>query len=986
MSQRLQRYRIDEQIGEGAMGEVFRAYDTQTERDVAIKMLPARTLQGQRLERFKLEARTIARMEHPFVVPLYDYSLPDGDEPPFLVMRYMKGGSLADKIRQGRLHSDEVAQITRRIAAALDAAHERGLVHRDLKPGNILLDENGYSYLADFGIVKDIAADESLTQGGQPGTAHYMSPEQIMGKQIDGRSDVYALGVLAFEMLTGVQPFRGNLNTIFQAHIHEDVPRVYDYVEHLPDEVDAVLRRAMAKDPDDRFPRASHMAYELEAALQSPSAYMRVRDALESGEKAEPFEPLFAEVPSASEPPVSDTTPSLILPPTVESPQTRRWQLLAAGLGIGLLVVLTLFGLNIFNGDRGGTATPVRTQAGQTAVTAALEPIATTAVAEATPNPEFIAILQQADSAVVEVDGSLERIPESGRVPFQPPLLFQSSNEPVRLLLPNLVIAILDTNTSLIVETAPTNGGETIIRLEQGRLLVKSPTLPVRVYHEVGFQADLMAGSIGVGFDRVAEQWEVDCLEGICQVAQAGQEEPFSLDEGLYSVFSANETVATPSSARYFIFNNLESTIPQPSATPTYTSTSTTTITPTPTPSRTPTVEGDRGPEEIVLGQSVNGNEISVTRFGDGPNAVLFVGGIHSGYAPNTVALAQELIDYFSQNLTAVPPSVTLYIMPNLSPDNPTTPGLLPGRLNANGVDINRNWDCRWQQTTEILGEEVVFGGGSQIFSEPETQILKSFIEETEPAAVLFWGATGGTGRVAPGVCDGISRASVPLTQYYGQGAGYDFFTNLEVNANDDLNGDVSNWLDKIGIPAAFVLLPSFLEADLQRELGGVLSVLTAVAQPAKLQQTPTPESCTIAVNPAWATLYAENRFRLGCATSEVLRPQTVWQQFAGGRMLWRGDDDSVTVLYNNGTIDYFIVDDPALADFRVSDLIKGAIGFVHTSESWVATQLGQPVAEEMEAADVTIQDFSNGFVISWNDNGLQTNLILLQANQWQTP
>lgn len=265
------------------MGEVFHAYDTQTERDVAIKMLPPRMLQGQRLKRFKLEARTIARIEHPFVVPLYDYSVPDTDEQPFLVMRYMRGGTLGDKIAQGRLHSDEVAQITRRIAAALDVAHERNLVHRDLKPSNILLDQNGYSYLADFGIVKDMGVEDELTDGGQPGTAPYMSPEQITGKMIDGRSDIYSLGVLVFEMLTGVKPFQGNLNTIFQAHIYEDVPKLYNYVQNIPDEVDDVLRRAMAKNPEDRYRKASQMAQELEAALKSPLAYMRARSASELG-------------------------------------------------------------------------------------------------------------------------------------------------------------------------------------------------------------------------------------------------------------------------------------------------------------------------------------------------------------------------------------------------------------------------------------------------------------------------------------------------------------------------------------------------------------------------------------------------------------------------------------------------------------------------------------------------------------------------------
>lgn len=284
------------------MGEVFHAFDTQTEREVAIKMLPTRMLRGQRLKRFQLEARTIARLEHPFVVPLYDYSVPDTDETPFLVMRYMRGGTLADKITQGRLHSDEVAQITRRIADALDVAHARGLVHRDLKPGNILLDQNGYSYLADFGIVKDMGVEEELTDGGQPGTAHYMSPEQITGKMIDGRSDIYSLGVLVFEMLTGEKPFQGNLNTIFQAHIFEDVPRLHNYLPNIPDEVNDVLRRAMAKKPEDRYRQAGQMAQELEAALKSPLAYIRARSVTEN---ALPTPPSAPEQPQVRPEPLS---------------------------------------------------------------------------------------------------------------------------------------------------------------------------------------------------------------------------------------------------------------------------------------------------------------------------------------------------------------------------------------------------------------------------------------------------------------------------------------------------------------------------------------------------------------------------------------------------------------------------------------------------------------------------------------------------------
>ncbi len=260
------------------MGEVYKAYDTRTERDVAIKVLPANSLRGQRRARFQREARTIARLEHPFVVPLYDFHLPeDPDEQPFLVMRYMTGGTLADKIRRGRLPKEEVVQIIRRIGQALDAAHKRNLVHRDIKPGNILLDDDGYAYLADFGIVKDSAAQESLTGEGQPGTVPYMSPEQIKGEELDGRSDIYALGVVVFEMLTGSLPYGGNLAMIYQGHLNEPIPSVFLHVDDLPDEVDEILRKAMAKNPVDRFRKAEHLARLLEAALQSPTAYMTSR-------------------------------------------------------------------------------------------------------------------------------------------------------------------------------------------------------------------------------------------------------------------------------------------------------------------------------------------------------------------------------------------------------------------------------------------------------------------------------------------------------------------------------------------------------------------------------------------------------------------------------------------------------------------------------------------------------------------------------------
>ncbi|MCA9946222.1 MAG: protein kinase, partial [Anaerolineales bacterium] len=823
MAKKLERYIIGDSIGRGAMGEVFKAYDTQTERDVAIKMLPAHNLQGEYLKRFKLEARTVARLEHAFIVPLYDFSLPEGDDPPFLVMRYMTGGTLAEKIRKGPMPGDEVYQITRRIASALDAAHERGLVHRDLKPGNILLDQNEYAYLADFGIVKDTKADESLTRGAQVGTSLYMSPEQIVGDELDHRSDIYALGVVVFEMLAGRPPFTGNMHTIFQGHLVEEIPRVYSFVDGVPFEVDDVLRKAMAKKPQDRYARASQMAKALEAALQSPSTFERVQHDL--AEAAEDFE--FKPLPEPDED-VPDTVRSATLPETVKSPQARYWQLLAGGLGLILVLVLGILGFNWLNRPD-VTLTPDQTTVQTISLQASPSP--------PSPIPDMILVLQTDSSAVWKNGDTLEQLPENGRIPFRNPILVQSGQGRIELLLPNFVRIILDANTTLRVETAENDEGDSVLELQKGRILVKSDT-PVQIYHQEGFQADLIVGTIGIEVNQTATVWQVDCLTGMCRLSQEEKEDqegqqadPVELIQGQSAKLSEDGDAEPMNTqlARIATYNSLDASIILPTATSTASPTVTASATATPPATSTPTSTLDPeflGPETVVLGSSAGGKDIEVVRFGNGPEVVLLVGGIHYGYAPNTVVLAQGLIDYFEDNLTAVPPEVTLYIVPNLSPDTPVSAGTVTGRLNAHGVDINRNWDCRWEPNPEILSQVVEDGGGTAVFSEPETQLLKTFIEENEPEAVLFWGARRNTvGLVAPGACEERSLVSASLVHYYAIPTGYEFIPRPEVLADNTLAGDVSNWLDSQGIPAIFVLLPGFLEVNFERELAGVNSL-----------------------------------------------------------------------------------------------------------------------------------------------------------------
>lgn len=246
----------------------------------------------------------------------------------------------------------------------------------------------------------------------------------------------------------------------------------------------------------------------------------------------------------------------------------------------------------------------------------------------------------------------------------------------------------------------------------------------------------------------------------------------------------------------------------------------------TPLPSSTP----ERGPEPIFLGTSALGSEIEALRVGNGANVVVLVGGLHAGFAPSTVALAQDLALYFATNTLVVPNDVTVYIVVSASPDSDYAPGTLEGRLNANGVDLNRNWDCRWVRNATWRGEVMPGIGGRAPFSEPETSALASFISRVEPAAVVFWEAKATGGLVAPGMCTTISPSAEELAHVYGQASSY-AVSNYEELTNQELNGDATNWLVDQGFPAIAVLLPDYIYVDWKQDLAGVLAVLRHVSQ-----------------------------------------------------------------------------------------------------------------------------------------------------------
>jgi serine/threonine protein kinase len=268
--EKIDRYEIKKEIGRGGMATVYEAYDPRFERTVAVKMLPREFMhEAEFRARFTREAKTIATLEHPAIVPVYDFGEENGQ--PYLVMRLMTGGSLADRLADEPLSIDETAVILKRLGSALDRAHQKGIIHRDLKPSNVLFDQYGDAFLADFGIVHVTSSTNALTASGSlVGTPTYMSPEQVYGdKQLDGRSDIYALGVILFQMLTGNTPYDADTPArMMMKHVMDPVPQILSVRPDLPPACNELINKAMAKERNDRFASATDLSLALTAATK----------------------------------------------------------------------------------------------------------------------------------------------------------------------------------------------------------------------------------------------------------------------------------------------------------------------------------------------------------------------------------------------------------------------------------------------------------------------------------------------------------------------------------------------------------------------------------------------------------------------------------------------------------------------------------------------------------------------------------------------
>jgi tRNA A-37 threonylcarbamoyl transferase component Bud32 len=275
------RYRLDAQIGAGGMSTVYRAFDTVLERQVAIKLMHREiSSDSDQLERFRREARAVAQLNHPHVVGVIDAGEegdPDGDlglATPYIVFEYVEGETLKDRIRRhGRLPIGESVAYAIEIARALGAAHDHRIVHRDVKPQNVLIDEEGTAKVTDFGIARSLT-EEGLTADGRVlGTTDYVSPEQALGRDVDPQSDLYSLGVVLFEMLTGDVPFHGeNQVAVAMKHVREELPDVQLRRPEVSSALAAVVDRATAKDLDRRYASDRELIADLEDVLAIETA------------------------------------------------------------------------------------------------------------------------------------------------------------------------------------------------------------------------------------------------------------------------------------------------------------------------------------------------------------------------------------------------------------------------------------------------------------------------------------------------------------------------------------------------------------------------------------------------------------------------------------------------------------------------------------------------------------------------------------------
>jgi predicted Ser/Thr protein kinase len=386
LMQRLQRlvegkYKVERMLGKGGMGAVFLAHDLTLEREVAIKVLPPDISMDEHIvKRFQQEAKTAAKLDHTNIIPIYRVESEGGLN--YFVMKYIAGTSLEDVLDQKQpLANDYIQRVLWEAACALGHAHQRGVVHRDVKPANIMFDHDGRVMLTDFGISKALQAASGFTGTGMIiGTPHYMAPEQAKGGTVDGRADQYSLAVVGFRMITGELPYTGDsVHTILYKHIFEEVPRAASKRGDTPAFLTTAISRALSKEPDQRFPTMEDFATAVwpEQPVASP------RSTVGKGRRPPPPPRAAA---AATDAPTVTTAPTTPIPRAgmkiAAAPKKRA----GVGMVVGALVIVAAgLGGYFALGRRAGS--PTVPQAANPPAPPATVPVETVRVAAQPPPP-----------------------------------------------------------------------------------------------------------------------------------------------------------------------------------------------------------------------------------------------------------------------------------------------------------------------------------------------------------------------------------------------------------------------------------------------------------------------------------------------------------------------------------------------------------------------------------------------------------------------
>jgi len=429
-------YEIEALIGRGGMAEVYKGYHASVDRHVALKVLSREsTVDLDFAARFQQEARLLAKLDHPHILPIFDYGQQDGIT--YIVMPLVETGTLSDLIRSSRLDLPQVQRIISQIGDALDYAHSLGVVHRDIKPSNVLIDERGNCRLTDFGIAKLNQASVKLTQtGASLGTPAYMSPEQIEGEELDGRTDIYSLGIMLYQMATGRLPYNANTPArIYVMHLRDPLPPPRTINPALPPAVESVILKSLEKQREDRYDTAAEMIQTLEAAMSGAPPPVDIE---QTQIEVDPDATLGPARRAAFD--SADAAPSSGIP-------ARR------NLVIGLIAIVAVIAVALAALTFGGGSTPD---------VAETPPPTEAAVAVETPSPEPTVLV-----AVATMTATPEPSPSPTVAPTATPTNSPTPDEPAADPIPPAAVRGFVAVDTLNVRSGPGQTYETVTQLQQ---------------------------------------------------------------------------------------------------------------------------------------------------------------------------------------------------------------------------------------------------------------------------------------------------------------------------------------------------------------------------------------------------------------------------------------------------------------------------------------------------------------------------------------